>query len=633
MSQHSQFALLKTKNFLPLFITQFMGAFNDNIFKNALIILLAFNAAILPAGISPELAVNISAAVFILPFLLFSAVAGQLADFNEKSRMIRYLKIIEFFIIVIAAFSLGLKNVYLMWVALFGLGIQASFFGPLKYSILPQHLKENELVGGNALIESGTFLAILTGTILGGVLIGVSNGSFYIIGLLLVCSLVGIFSSWQIPLAKNIQNGTVNFNIFKQTVDIIKIAKSQRSVFLSILGISWFWFLGATLLSQFPLLVKNVIGANAQVVTVLLTLFSIGIAIGSLLCEKLSQGKVEIGLVPFGAIGLTLFGLDLYFALEAFNSLSQGALNESIGASAFIASKGSYRIMFDLFFMSIFGGFFTVPLYALIQSRSLPENRSRIIGANNILNSLFMIASAAFAVACFKLGLTINQLILATIVLNTLISIYIFALVPEFLMRFIVWILTHTMYRVKKEGLDNIPDEGAALLIANHISFMDALIIFGATPRPVKFVMHYKIFNIPFFSYMFKAAGAIPIASRKENEKVFTQAFEKIESYLKNNEIVVIFPEGTITKTGDIGEFKPGILKVLANSPVPVIPTALSGLWGSMYSRKEDSIWRYIPKSFFGREVYFRVSKPVPAEQVDLLALETEVKRLRGDIK
>ena len=628
MSQHSQFALMKSKNFLPLFITQFLGAFNDNIFKNSLVILLAFSASILPSGITPELAVNISAAIFILPFLLFSAVAGQLADFNEKSRIIRYLKVIELIVVCIASMSLVMQNVYLMWAALFGLGVQAAFFGPIKYSILPQHLKENELVGGNALIESGTFIAILTGTILGGVLIGINHGSYYIVGILLACSVIGVVSAWKIPLAQNIQSGHISFNIFKQSIDIIKIAKSQKSVFLSILGISWFWFLGAILLSQFPLLVKNVIGANAQVVTVLLTLFSVGIAIGSLLCEKLSQGKVEIGLVPFGAIGLTVFGFDLYFALEAFKALGGDA-----GASAFIHAPNSYRIMLDLFFMSIFGGFFTVPLYAFIQSRSLPENRSRIIGANNILNSLFMIGSAVFAVVCFQLGLTVNQLILATIGLNLLISIYIFALVPEFLMRFIVWILTHTMYRVRKEGLTNIPDEGAALLVANHISFMDALIIFGATQRPVKFVMYYKIFNIPFFSYMFKAAGAIPIASKKENEQVFNDAFLKISQYLNDGEIVVIFPEGTITKNGDIGEFKPGILKVLANNPVPVIPAALSGLWGSMYSRKENSVWRYIPKSFFGRKVYYRVGESIPADKVELQALENKVKTLRGEVK
>ena len=624
----SQFALMKSKNFLPLFITQFLGAFNDNIFKNSLVILLAFSASILPSGITPELAVNISAAIFILPFLLFSAVAGQLADFNEKSRIIRFLKVIELLVVCIASMSLIMQNVYLMWAALFGLGVQAAFFGPIKYSILPQHLKENELIGGNALIESGTFIAILTGTILGGILIGMNNGAIYIVALLLACSVIGVVSAWKIPVAPSLQSGKISFNIFKQSIDIIKIAKSQKSVFLSILGISWFWFLGATLLSQFPLLVKNIIGANAQVVTVLLTLFSVGIAIGSLLCEKLSQGKVEIGLVPFGAIGLTGFGFDLYFALEAFKILGGDA-----GASAFIQAPNSYRIMLDLFFMSIFGGFFTVPLYAFIQSRSLPENRSRIIGANNILNSLFMIGSAVFAVVCFQLGLTVNELILATIFLNLLISIYIFTLVPEFLMRFIVWILTHTMYKIKKEGLVNIPEEGAAILVSNHISFMDALIIFGATPRPVKFVMDYKIFNIPFFSYMFKAAGAIPIASKKENEQVFNNAFLKISQYLNNGEIVVIFPEGGITKDGNIGEFKPGILKVLAANPVPVIPAAISGLWGSMYSRKENSVWRYIPKSFFGRKVYYRVGESIPSDKVVLIDLENKVRTIRGEVK
>jgi len=625
----SQFTLLKEKKFLPLFITQFLGAFNDNVFKNALVILLAFSASILPSGISPEMAVNVSAAIFILPFLLFSAVAGQLADFNEKSRIIKILKIAELVITVVACASLLLQNVYLMWGALFGLGAQAAFFGPLKYSILPQHLRQSELIGGNALIESGTFLAILTGTILGGILIGMTGGAYAIVGLLMVGSVAGLMASYKIPLAPSLQTGRVSFNIFKQSIDILKIAQSQKSVFLSILGISWFWFLGATLLSQFPLLVKNVFIANSQVVTVLLTLFSVGIALGSLLCEKLSQGRVEIGLVPFGAIGLTVFGLDLYFALEAFQSVRLGS-SELLGAYGFIEAAKSNRIMLDLFFMSVFGGFFTVPLYSFIQSRSLPETRSRIIGANNILNAVFMIASALFAVVCFYFDLSVNQLLLASIALNAIVSVYIFTLVPEFLMRFIVWIFIHTFYRMKSKGLENIPENGAALIVCNHVSFMDALLIFGNAPRPVKFVMHYRIFQIPFFNYMFKAVGAIPIASKSENEVVFNAAFDKIAHYLNGGELVVIFPEGAITRDGEIGEFKSGILKVLKANPVDVIPSALSGLWGSMYSRKEDSMWRYIPKSFLNREVFYTVGQPIAARDVELASLRERVKELRG---
>lgn len=628
MSQHSQFSLLKSKNFLPLFVTQFLGAFNDNVFKNALIILLAFNASILPSGISAELAVNISAAIFILPFLLFSAVAGQLADFNEKSNVIRVLKITEVGLTFIACASLLLQNVYLMWLSLFCLGSQSAFFGPLKYSILPQHLKEQELIGGNALIESGTFLAILTGTILGGVLIGVHGGAYYIVAILLVGAVIGLVSAYKIPVAPNLQTGTVSFNIFKESVDILKIARAKKSVFLSILGISWFWFLGATLLSQFPLLVKDVLIANSQVVTVLLVLFSVGIAVGSLLCEKLSQGRVEIGLVPFGAIGLTLFGLDLYFSLEAFEATRQNS-SVILGAMQFIQADKSFRIMMDLFLMSVFGGFFTVPLYAFIQTRSLAQTRSRIIGANNILNAFFMIGSAIFAIICFHFGFSVNQLILATVVLNALVSIYIFTIVPEFLMRFIVWIFVHSFYRMKKEGLENIPEDGPAIIVSNHVSFMDALLIFGVAPRPVKFVMYYKIFEIPFFNYMFKAVGAIPIASKLENEKVFNSAFEKISQYLRDGELVVIFPEGAITKNGELQEFKNGLLKVLKNDNVDVIPSALSGLWGSMFSRKENSIWRYIPKSFFNRAVSYNVGVPLKGETVDMNALREKVKQLQ----
>ena len=629
MNHSSQWSLLGTKRFLPLFLTQFLGAFNDNIFKNALVILLAFNTALLPTGISSALAVNISAALFILPFLLFSAIAGQLADFHEKSKLIFYLKIWELGMMVLAAFSLYNKNVYLMWLCLFGLGMQAAFFGPLKYSILPQHLQEQELIGGNALIESGTFVAILAGTILGGVLISMNNGSSIIMSLIVILAVVGIFTAKKIPSAPNVQSGKMSFNIFKQSISVIQIARQNRSVFLSILGISWFWFFGATLLSQFPLMVKDVIGADASIATLLLTVFSVGIAAGSLLCDKLSQGKVEIGLVPFGAIGLSLFGLDLFFALEAFKPLATGDMIRQVSVMQFINAAGSYRILSDLLFLSAFGGFFTVPLYALIQSRSSPEIRSRIIGANNIMNALFMISSAIFAIAMFKFGFSINQLILGTVILNTLVCIYIFTLVPEFLMRFIVWILTHTIYKIKKTGLENIPESGSAIVICNHVSFMDALIIFGSVHRPVKFVMYYKIFNIPFFKYMFNAGGAIPIASKKEDQKIFENAFIKMEKYLNDGEIVVIFPEGAITKDGELQEFKPGILKILEKNPVPVIPSYLSGLWGAMFSKKENSVWRYIPKSFFGREVVYSIGLPIEAKDVELKLLENKVLELR----
>lgn len=624
----SQMKLMSSGRFLPLFITQFFGALNDNVFKNALIILLAFNASLLPSGMSEGLAVNISAGLFILPYFLFSSLAGQLADYNEKANLIKKLKLIELGLIALCCLSLIFKNVYLMWLSLFLMGVQSTFFGPLKYAILPQHLKNHELVGGNSLIEMGTFISILIGTIAGGVLVSMENGVTYICVLLFLSSLVGVYSSSKIPKAKPSTEGKVSFNIFKQTVEIIKISKEVRSVFLSILGISWFWFLGATFLAQFPLLVKNVLVSHENTVTVLLIVFSIGIAAGSLICEKLSRGRVEPGIVPFGAIGMTLFGGLLYVALNKYQL--NNTPNEVLSIIKFLNIKESWLILTSLFLMAVFGGFFTVPLYAMIQSRSKPENRSRTIASNNIINSLFMITSAIYAIVCFQFDISVNNLLLGVVVFNALISIYIFTIIPEFMMRFFVWLIVNVFYRVKVQGEDNIPEEGAGVVVANHISFLDALVVFGSIRRPVKFVMYYKIFNIPIANALFRSVGAIPIAGKTENEEVFNSAFHKMKEYLEQGELVMIFPEGKIAQeeiVGKINEFKGGVSKLVEQVPVPIYPSALSGLYGSMFSRA-PSKFRYFPKSFFSRKIKYKIGQPV-SPSVTLKELENKIISLR----
>lgn len=633
MSENSQFSLMGSKRFLPLFVTQFFGAFNDNVFKNALIIMLAFNASLLPSGMSSAMAVNISAGLFILPFFLFSSIAGQLADYNEKSRLIRQLKVIELVLIGLCCFSIFFKNIYLMWVALFLMGAQSTFFGPIKYSILPQHLEEKELVGGNSLIEMGTFISILLGTIIGGVLISLNNGSFYICTILVVAALIGVYSAFKIPQAPSATEGKVSFNVVKQSWEIIKISRTVKSVFLSILGISWFWFLGATFLSQFPLLVKDVLHSHENTVTILLMTFSIGIATGSLICEKLSRGKIEPGLVPFGGFGMTLFGFALYCSLNAFAKVV-GTPETPLELGVFMSMKEAWFVLGSLFFLSVFGGFFTVPLYAMIQSRSNPEIRSRTIASNNIINAFFMIFSAVFSIAMFSFGFTVTELLFAVVALNALVCIYIFTIIPEFLMRFVVWIMMGVFYKVKISGEENVPDEGANILICNHVSFVDALLVFGAVQRPVKFVMYYKIYNNFFLKPLFKSVGAIPIAGKTEDEKVFNAAFEKINKYLKNGEIVMIFPEGKIASeevVGQIQEFKGGLMKTLEQVPVPVIPSALSGVYGSMYSRKNKGFNRYFPKSFFSRKVFYRIGKPIQANEVVLKDLEKRVIELRDN--
>lgn len=601
MSNHSQWSLLKEKRFLPLFLTQFLGAFNDNVFKNALVILLAFKASILPSGLSDVLAVNISAGLFILPYFLFSAIAGQMADFREKSALIFKLKIIEVILMTLGSFALFGENVYLMWGVLFGLGVQSTFFGPIKYSILPQQLAEKELIGGNALIESGTFLAILLGTILGGILIVKDAGNIYISAIILLISVIGCISSYFIPKAEPLFLGQkVSFNIFKQSVEVIKIANQKSSVFKSILAISWFWFFGATLLSQFPILVKEVIGSSASLVTIFLTVFSIGIVIGSLLCEKLSFSKVEIGLVPFGSLGMIVFLLDFCFNLQSFEKLNSSEL------SVFLDADKSYRILIDLFLLSVFGGFFTVPLYAFIQEEAAPENRSRIIGANNILNAIFMVVAAVFAVLVVNFTGSMINVFWGLLILHTLVSLYVFSVVPLFLIHFVTWIVTHTIYSVKKEGLENIPNTGATLIIANHVTTIDGLLVFSSIPRPVKFAIDENIYYR--FPKMYESMGAFPLTNKKNETNKSQLTTEKIKEYLNAGEVVVYFPEQKITENGELNDFSEDLVKIIRENNFQLVIAKLDGLWGSVFSRKNKGVSKYLSPIIRGK-IKFKFQK------------------------
>jgi MFS family permease len=429
-----QFKLLSERRFLPLFAAQFLGAFNDNVLKNAMVILIAFQGARLTSA-DPKLMVNACAGIFILPFFLFSATAGQLSDKYEKSQLIRFVKVLEIAIMLIAGSGFLLPSLPLLLTGLFLMGIHSTLFGPLKYSILPQHLHEDELIGGNGLIESGTFLAILLGTILGGTLIGLGDaGPGYAAGACLSIAVLGYLASRGIPLAPAPEPGLrVNWNPLTETWRSLKFAKQNRAVFLSILGISWFWFYGAMFLSQFPAYARDNLGGSESVVTLLLAIFSIGIGLGSLLCEKLSHKHVEPGIVPLGSIGLSLFALDLWYASPAGSTAG-------LGVSQFLAQPGSLRILADLVLIGVFGGFYCVPLYTLMQTRSEASHRSRVIAANNIVNALFMVIAALLAVALLAAGCSVPQLFLATALLNALVAAYIYSVTPEYLNRFFAWL-------------------------------------------------------------------------------------------------------------------------------------------------------------------------------------------------
>jgi 1-acyl-sn-glycerol-3-phosphate acyltransferase len=621
-----QFGLLKQKRFAPFFATQFLGAFNDNLFKNALVVLLTFQAAHWTT-LAPGLLANMAAGIFILPFFLFSATAGQLADKYDKAMLARLVKVLEMVIMGVAAAGFFLHSLPVLMGALFLLGCHSTLFGPVKYAIIPQHLHDDELVGGNALIEAGTFVAILIGTLAGGLLAGsVEHPVWIAVGGFLVAA-AGYLTSRGIPAAPApAPELKVNLNPFSETWRNIAFARQNRTVFLSILGISWFWLYGALFLAQFPAYAKFVLGGGESAVTLLLATFTVGIGIGSMLCERMSGKHVEIGLVPFGSIGLTLFGLDLYFASPV--GLAGTTPHELL---ALLSIPAIWRVLFDLMMLGAFGGFFIVPLYALVQLRSSAEHRARIIAGNNILNALFMVVGALGAASLLGAGLSIPALFGLAALLNAVVAIYIYGLVPEFLLRFIAWLLVKAVYRLRTEGIEHIPQEGAAVLVANHVSLIDAVIIMGASPRPIRFVMDHRIFKTPLLGFIFRHCGAIPIASAKEDPAVMEAAFAEVARALADGDLIGLFPEGSVTRDGELQPFRPGITRILESSPVPVVPMALSGLWGSYFSRIDGEAMKTPFRRGVFSKIRLRAGEAVPAAEAMPERLQGVVRELMRD--
>lgn len=622
MSEPSQFALLGKKRFLPFFLTQFIGAFNDNIFKQSLILAILFK---ITTTADKDLLVNLCALLFILPFFLFSALGGQFGEKFAKDALIRNIKLLEIVIMAVGAAGVVMSNLPLMLGALFAMGTQSALFGPVKYSILPQHLEEQELVGGNALVEMGTFLAILTGTIGAGVIMAGSHYAEVVATVIVLVSVLGYLTSRGIPSAPAaLPELKLDWNIFRQTWVTMKLGFRQTpAVSRSLVGNSWFWFLGAVYLTQIPAFAKEWLHGDESVVTLILTVFSVGIALGSVLCERLSGRKVEIGLVPFGSFGLTLFGILLWWNASGF---PQGAVDHDW--LTVLSEPQAWWILGSIAGIGLFGGFYIVPLYALIQSRTAEHERARVIAANNILNALFMVISAVVSILFLSVAeLSIPQLFLAVSLMNIAVNSYIFKIVPEFTMRFLIWMLSHTMYRVEHKDLEAIPDEGAAVLVCNHVSFVDALLIGGAIRRPVRFVMYYKIYNLPVLNFIFRTAGTVPIAGRSEDLLIYDAAFRKIAEYLRNGEVVCIFPEGKLTSDGEIDEFKAGVERIIEENPVPVVPMALQGLWGSFFSRD--------PKKGFFKRFWSRITlvagRAIPAELANREFLQKKVTELRGE--
>jgi len=619
--QHpNQFALLGQRRFAPFFWVQFLGAGNDNVFKFAFTVMVTYQMQLqwLPAS----LAGLVIGALFILPFVLFSATSGQLADKYPKERLIRAVKWLEIAIMLLAGWGFVQQQVPLLLSCVFLMGLHSTLFGPVKFAYLPQHLNERELTGGNGMVEMGTFVAILLGNLAGGLLIAVPQvGAGYVAAVCVALAVLGRVLAQAVPSSPATDPQLViNWNPFTETWRNLKLAHGNVVVFRSLLGISWMWFFGAVFLSQFPSFARDVLHGNEQVASLLLVVFSVGIGVGALLCEMLSKRHVEIGLVPLGAIGMTLFSVDLYFASRGLPAAPL------MGAAAFVAQPAHWRVLADLALLSLFAGIYSVPMYALIQMRSQPTHRARIIAANNILNALFMIVSSVGVGALLGAGFSIPQVFLVVGLLNAVVAFYIFMLVPEYFLRFVAWVLTRCVYRFQVRGDDHIPVQGAAILVCNHVSYVDAVLLMAASPRPIRFIMDSRIFEMPVLGALFRLAKAIPIAPQRDDAVVYQAAFAQARQVLDEGDLLCIFPEGGITRDGSLGAFKGGVMKLLQSHPVPVVPLALHGLWGSFFSRIEKGTAMVKPfrRGLFSA-VALTVAPAMAAAQVSSAGLREQV--------
>ena len=603
MSQNAdhpnQFALLRQRRFAPFFWTQFLGAGNDNLFKFAFTVMVTYQLQV--SWLPPAKAGLVIGALFILPFLLFSATSGQVTDKHDKTAVIRFVKSLEIAIMLIAAIGFVSKSAAILLACVFLMGLHSTLFGPVKFAYLPQHLSEREITGGNGMVEMGTFVAILLGSVAGGLLIALPGvGATYVAIGCVAAAVLGRITAQFVPASPATEPGLrINWNPVSETWRNLRLARQNTVVFRSLLGISWMWFFGVVFLANFPVFAKEVLHGDEHVASLLLVVFSVGIGAGSLMCELFSRRHVEIGLVPAGAIGMSLFAVDLYFASRGLPPVASQTVTQ------FVAQPQHWRVMADLGLLALCAGLYSVPMYALIQLRCQPTHRARIIAANNILNALFMIASSVGAGVMLSAGFTIPEVFLVTGLLNALVGVYIFLLVPEYLLRFVAFVLSRCLYRFKVRGDEHLPVAGAAIVVCNHVSYVDALLLMAASPRPMRFIMDHRIFAVPVLGWLFRLARAIPIAPQTEAPAVYAAALAAADQVLADGDLLCIFPEGGITRDGTLQAFKGGVMTMLARRPVPVVPVALQNLWGSYFSRVEAGSAMVRP---FRRGVFSRVT-------------------------
>ncbi|WP_298634503.1 MFS transporter [uncultured Umboniibacter sp.] len=589
MKTSSSRQLLHQKRFGPYFVAQFLGAFNDNLFKNALLIIVAFGAARSEQEIG--LINNLAAGLFILPFFLFALVAGNIADTVDKQLIIKRLKLTECLLALASVPALLSGDVKLMLAVLFGFGLQSAFFAPAKYSLLPQHLAVHELVGGNALVQMGTFVAILVGTLVGGIFASSEILLYWLCGLIVGVALLGYVFACFVPPAPPSQDTTakVDWNIWRMGRLALGEISQTPGILLSIIAVSWFWFLGTVVLTQLPSFSKSVLGGDATVVSVLLAIFSVGIGVGSLLCGRLSAGRLEIGLVPLGAIGMAIFG-----SLFAYAPTAEGL--ELVNAAMFFGRLDGFWIGLHVVMIGVFGGLYIVPLMALIQAKTRSDMRGRTMAINSVMNALFMVVAALFSIIVLVLlKWQLSTLLLLSAMGNLLVLAVIVKAAPAYFIRMIMWLAAQTTYRLRVSGRRHIPESGPALIVANHVSVIDWMLLGAACVRPLRFVVYRPFYNIRVLRPVLRWAGAIPITSRDEDERCYREAMAAMVQALQNGELVLVFPERKLGDATELEAFHTDFEQVLDEVQVPVIPAALRGFAGTSFSQRW---WRAIGKPF-----------------------------------
>lgn len=542
------------------------------------------------AGLSSEILTNLATAMLVVPFFLLSATAGQIADKSEKSGLIQRIKLVEIGLMVLAAVGFFWGNVYYLMGVLFLMGAQSTFFGPLKYSILPDHLREDELIGGNAIVEAGTFLAILFGIIAGGILILTNQGPLLVSGLILAAAVMGWISSRSIPESKApMPDLKVNYNFIQETWRMIQHSKKNRVIFLAILGISWFWFLGTIIITQFPAYTRDFLGGNEQVSTLIFALFSIGICVGSLMCNRLLGGEVKATYVPLGAFGITFFLIDLYRCSYAVN-LPEGA--EYIGALAFLGDIDNYRMIFDLFMISVCGGVYIVPLYTLLQSRGDPKHRARDIASNNIFNAMFMVIGTGVAVVLLYFNFTITELLFIIGILNAGVGLIICGLLPLEIARAIVRTIMSWLFHVEVRGMENYKAAGKrVLIVANHTSYLDVILLPAFLPDRLNFAINTHVAEVWWVKLI------IQFVETHSLDPLNPMATKRLVDILKQDKKCVIFPEGRITSTGALMKIYEGPAIIADHADAYVLPIHIEGAQFSYFSRLSGKLkLKLLPK-------------------------------------